>query len=157
MATVLIGLGSNLGNRQRYLKEALNRLSRLPLIKLKAASGWIETAPMGGPPQGKYLNGVAQMETPLIPLELLHLLQAIEQQMGRPQKRVQWGPRVIDLDLLSYGDLILKGKTLTLPHPRMHQRPFVLIPLSQLSPRWRHPIFKLTAKQLLTKTHANRP
>ncbi len=149
MATAFIGLGSNLGDRETYLTWALERLGSLPETRLIQASRWIETDPVGGPPQGGFLNGVAEIETGLQPRPLLDFLQQIEQALGRPPERIRWGPRVIDLDLLAYDDLRLQDPELTLPHPRMHARHFVLIPLAEIAPNWRHPELHKTAKELL--------
>ena len=86
-----------------------------------------------------FLNGVARIETSLKPKDLLERLQLIEEELGRPRERVQWGPRVIDLDLLDYDGLTLNLPGLELPHPRLRKRPFVLIPLAEIAPEWRHP------------------
>ncbi|MBI3332570.1 MAG: 2-amino-4-hydroxy-6-hydroxymethyldihydropteridine diphosphokinase [Candidatus Omnitrophica bacterium] len=139
MAIAFIGLGSNLGDRPRNLASAIDRLRRLPDTKVVQASGWIKTAPIGGPPQPVFLNGVVQLETGLSPRILFESLQQIERAMGRPHPHPRWGPRVIDLDLLAYGDLILEEPDLVIPHPRMHERPFVLIPLAEIAPAWIHP------------------
>ena len=159
MAIAFIGLGSNIGDREAHLASALEEIRRLPGTQLMKSSAWIETEPIGGPPQGKFLNGAAAIETGLPPETLLHYLQKIEQKLGRPLKRIPWGPRVIDLDLLTYKDLLLKTPELTLPHPRMQERPFVLIPLAEIAPTWRHPQLGKSAYQLLTQAavaHAHR-
>lgn len=148
MATAFVGLGSNLGNRALHLDRALLHLSRLPKTRLLARSRWHETAPMGGPPQGPYLNGVAQIETQLMPEELLAHLKELERALGRKPSEERWGPRVIDLDLLSCDDLILKTEALTLPHPHLHERLFVLDPLAEIAPGWIHPVLKKSARSL---------
>ena len=139
MATAFIGLGSNMGDRAGHLRAALERLAQLPQTRVIRCSSWHETAPVGGPPQGMFLNGVARIETSLKPKDLLERLQLIEEELGRPRERVQWGPRVIDLDLLDYDGLTLNLPGLELPHPRLRKRPFVLIPLAEIAPEWRHP------------------
>jgi len=139
MAVVFIGLGSNLGDRAENLRLALEKIGKLPKTHVIQSSTFHETEPVGGPPQGKFLNGVARIETFLKPIDLLERLQLIEEELGRPRERVLWGPRVIDLDLLDYDGLELKLPGLELPHPRMHERPFVLIPLAEIAPEWRHP------------------
>jgi len=158
MAIAFIGLGSNLGDREAYLRWAVERLTQLPETKLVQVSRLHETEPVGGPLQAMYLNGVAQIQTGLSPEKLLFYLQETEQALGRPRQRIHWGPRVIDLDLLSYNDLILETPQLILPHPRMHDRRFVLIPLAEIAPSWVHPRLQKTAQALLaTLEHANPP
>lgn len=149
----MIGLGSNLGNRNQNLNQAIDQIRLIPQTKLITVSRFHETDPVGGPPQEKFLNGAAILETALSPQDLLKGLLAIEQQMGRPASREKWGPRVIDLDLLSYGDQILHLPGLEIPHPRMAERPFVLIPLAEIAPEWKHPILKKTALELLRDAH----
>ena len=149
MATAFIGLGSNVGDREGTLKRAVERLRSVPETTVTAVSKWTETDPVGGPPQGTYFNGVVQIQTSLKPKTLLSYFQEIEQAFGRPESHVHWGPRVIDLDLLTYDDLVLEEPDLVLPHPRLHERPFVLIPLAQIAPTWRHPKLGKSAKELL--------
>jgi 2-amino-4-hydroxy-6-hydroxymethyldihydropteridine diphosphokinase len=142
-----VGLGSNLGDRALYLLEALSRLSRLPETRLRRVSPLYETDPVG-PPQPRYLNLVAEVETQLPPRELLQGLLAIEKALGR-ERRERWGPRTIDLDLLLYGELVLEEEGLEVPHPRLHQRAFVLVPLCDLVPQGRHPRLGRTFAELL--------
>ena len=157
MAIAFIGLGSNLGDRQRNLTTALERLGGLASTKLLQSSGWMETTPAGGPAQGMFLNGVARIETELAPQRLLSALQEIEQILGRPKIHPPLSPRVIDLDLLTYDQRILQEPDLILPHPRMHERIFVLSPLSEIAPDWSHPALKKSAAELLEiLVHANR-
>lgn len=158
MAFALVGLGSNLGDREAHLSRAVEELRLLPQTRLLALSSWLENPPVGGPPQGLFLNGVARIETELEPRPLLEKLQEIERKLGRLPGGVRWGPRIIDLDLLSYGDLLLDEPGLTLPHPRMHERRFVLTLLVTIAPDWRHPRLGTTAAQLLrTLDDADRP
>ena len=133
MATAYIALGSNLDDREAALKLALRKIGELPKSRVVKISTFHETEPAGGPPQGKFLNAAAELESGLEPLELLRLLQKIEREMGRPEEHERWGPRVIDLDLLTYDDLVLNTPELILPHPRMQERPFVMIPLDQIT------------------------
>jgi 2-amino-4-hydroxy-6-hydroxymethyldihydropteridine diphosphokinase len=129
-----IGLGSNLGNPGGRLKEALQKLEDAAGIELRKISGFYRTAPWGKLDQGDFLNAVAMVETELQPGELLDVLLQIEQQMGRDRSTGRWGPRCIDLDLLTYDDLVMKSPCLEIPHPRMHLRAFVLRPLLELDP-----------------------
>jgi len=129
-----IGLGSNLGNTGAQLKEALLHLEDTPGIKLRKISGIYRTAPWGKLDQDDFLNAVAMVETELQAGELLDVLLQIEQRMGRDRSADRWGPRCIDLDLLTYDDLVMKSPSLELPHPRMHLRAFVLQPVLELDP-----------------------
>lgn len=156
MARVFIGLGSNLGDRELNSRNALEHLRRLPHTQVVRVSRWRETPPEGGPPQGPYLNGAAELHTELPPRDLLAGLQEIEKGLGRRRDGPRWGPREVDLDLLAYDDLILEEPDLTLPHPRLHLRRFVLEPLAEIAPDWRHPRLTLTARELL-EHHANPP
>ena len=129
-----IGLGSNLGKRGARLKEALLRMEGFAGIELRKISGLYRSAPWGKQDQDDFLNAVALAETELQAGELLDVLLQIEQQMGRDRSTGRWGARCIDLDLLSYDDLVMKSPSLELPHPRMHLRAFVLQPLLELDP-----------------------
>lgn len=139
MAVAFIGLGSNLGDRAENLRRALQKLDELPGTRVIQSSTFHETDPVGGPPQGKFLNAAARLETELEPHGLLHSLQKIEREMGRPAEHERWGPRVIDLDLLTYNNLTLNTPELTLPHPRMRERNFVMIPLDEIENRPKNP------------------
>ncbi len=114
-------------------------------------SRWLETAPVGGPPQGQYLNGVVEIETDLHPPELLKHLQSIEQKLGRASHQARWGPRTVDLDIVAYGNEIVESEQLTLPHPRMHERSFVLLPMQELAPHWKHPKLGKSIDELLNR------
>lgn len=151
MAQAYIGLGSNLGDRAAYLKSATERISKLPKTKLIRCSTWHETEPVGGPPQDKFLNGAAKIETSLKPVDLLERLQQIETDLGRTAEREKWGPRVIDLDLLDYDGVALNLAGLQLPHPLLHERLFVLAPLAEIEPKWPHPVLQETAENLLSQ------
>jgi len=129
-----IGLGSNLGNPGAQLAKALAQLENTTGIVLVKVSGFYRTAPWGKPDQDDFVNAVAMLETGLHPGELLDILLQIEQQMGRDRSAGRWGPRCIDLDLLTYDDLVMKSPNLELPHPRMHLRAFVLRPVLELDP-----------------------
>ena len=129
-----IGLGSNLGEPGAQLTRALRRLQDTTGIELKKTSGLYRSAPWGKKDQDYFLNTVAMVETDLQPHELLEVLLHIEQQMGRDRSTGRWGPRCIDLDLLTYENQVLESPALELPHPRMHLRAFVLQPLLELDP-----------------------
>jgi 2-amino-4-hydroxy-6-hydroxymethyldihydropteridine diphosphokinase len=130
MAKCAIALGSNLGNSIETLEKSLKILDRTPGITLKATSSWFKTKPVG-PPQPDYINGCALLEVKQTPEELLVLLLAIELQFGRVRNE-RWQARTIDLDLLLYNDLILDSPNLQIPHPRMIERAFVLVPLAEI-------------------------
>lgn len=133
-----IGLGSNLGNSQATLEAALETLNRTPGITVKTRSSWYKTAPIG-PSQPDYLNACALLDVQLNPQELLKTLLAIEDEFGRVRKE-RWGARTLDLDLLLFDDLILETPELQIPHPRMTQRAFVLVPLAEIAPDWIEPV-----------------
>lgn len=128
-----IGLGSNIGDRLFYLQQSLKLLAREPDIFLRASSRVYETAPVGGPPQGRFLNAACSLKTSLPPVLLLRRLLAVEQKLGR-ERRQRWGPRTVDLDLLIYGQVAMCTPALVLPHPRMLTRSFVLLPLLDIAP-----------------------
>ncbi|GAA5336281.1 MULTISPECIES: 2-amino-4-hydroxy-6-hydroxymethyldihydropteridine diphosphokinase [Thermus] len=148
-----VGLGSNLGDRAGYLLAAVSLLSRLPKTRLLRLSPVYETAPVG-PPQPPYLNLVAELDTGLDPRELLQALLEVERALGRERKE-RWGPRTIDLDLLLYGDLVLEEEGLQVPHPRLHERAFVLVPLLDLLPEGRHPVLGVRFAELLAALDAS--
>ncbi|WP_455385469.1 2-amino-4-hydroxy-6-hydroxymethyldihydropteridine diphosphokinase [Acidihalobacter prosperus] len=128
-----VGLGSNLEQPEEQLLRALEELSRLPGTRLSASSGLYRNPPMGPVPQPDYVNAVAALETGLSPLELLDGLQAIEQAHGRVRIE-RWGPRTLDLDLLLYAERVIDEPRLQVPHPGLHERPFVLYPLAEIAP-----------------------
>lgn len=145
---VYIGLGSNVGARERNLARALGKLRRVPGLRLIRVSHVYETSPFGGPPQRNFLNAVVSAACRSSPEDLLRSLERIEKRAGR-KKTVRWGPRVIDLDILLYGRLCRDSHRLQLPHPRLEERRFVLEPLSELAPRLVHPRVGKTMKRLL--------
>lgn len=144
-----IALGSNIGDSLRILEAAIETLAQTPGINLSAKSSWYKTKPVG-PPQPDYLNGCAILQVEMNPQILLETLLQIEQQFGRIRQE-RWGPRLLDLDLLLYDGLILDTPNLQIPHPRMTQRAFVLVPLTEIAPDWVEPISGNAIKDLVTK------
>lgn len=140
MVECAIALGSNLGNSLDILENSLTVLQQIPGITLQNTSSWYQTKPVGTPtPQPDYLNGCALLSVDQTPEELLTILQAVEIQFGRVDKgKLQ--PRTIDLDLLLYDNLILNLPYLTIPHPRMTERAFVLVPLAEIASDWIEPL-----------------
>jgi len=132
MVICYLGIGSNLGNRRKNIKLAIQKISALKYTEVIKSSRMIETEPVGGPVgQGKFLNAALKIRTSLSPLILLKKLKSIEKQLGR-EKTVRNGPRTIDLDILFYGDRIINSKNLTIPHPRVFEREFVIKPLLEI-------------------------
>jgi 2-amino-4-hydroxy-6-hydroxymethyldihydropteridine diphosphokinase len=144
-----IGLGSNLGDSRSILDSAIDRLQIHPQIEVIAVSSWYLTAPIG-PPQPDYLNGCATLQTILEPLDLLNILHTIEAEFGRVRQEV-WGARTLDLDLLLYDCLIIDLPTLQIPHPRMLERTFVLLPLAEIAPDWVEPRSEESIAHLLDR------
>lgn len=150
--TAYIALGSNLGDRHAMIRSALTSLRATPGVEVIAVSRIIETAPVGGPGQGAYLNAAAELRTTLSPRDLLNTCLSIERAHGRDRASAQhWGPRVLDIDLLLYGGRIIDEPGLCVPHPRMLERRFVLAPLAEIAPAAMHPIEGLTIESLLDR------
>lgn len=157
MTSAFLALGSNLGDRQRFLDDAILRLRALPGLSIQRVSDYYETAPVGGPAEsGAYLNGVVEAFTSLSPDELLQAMFAVERQLGRVRSEPN-APRTIDLDLLLYGDLVRTSPDPILPHPRLHQRRFVLQPLADLAPELIHPTLKQAMRDLLASLPSDEP
>ena len=148
-AGVFIGLGSNLGDRRANLADALDRIRKLPGARIVKESSFYESEPHGDA-KTWFVNGVIEIETELAPEALLKKLKAIESAMGRKRvKGKRWGSRIIDLDILFYGTLVVKKRTLKVPHTELANRRFVLLPLSELAPQLVHPVLQVTVSDLL--------
>ncbi len=150
MHLAYIGFGSNIGDRLSYIQNAINSLSEVEEIALKQISSLYKTAPVGYETQADFLNGIVAINTCLAPHNLLYTLKDIETTVGR-QHCTRWGPREIDMDVLIYGDLILRTPDLVIPHPEMHLRRFVLAPLAEIAPDLVHPVFKESIQTLLSR------
>jgi 2-amino-4-hydroxy-6-hydroxymethyldihydropteridine diphosphokinase len=147
MAIVYIGIGSNLGNREDNCKKAIGLLLENG-ITVTRLSSMIETEPWGVTDQQEFVNAAVETHTDMGPEELLAVLKKIESDMGRlPSAR--WGPRLVDLDILFYDDLVIKTDDLEIPHPYIKERDFVLKPLAEIAPEKMHPVFKKSVKELL--------
>lgn len=144
---VYLSCGSNMGDRKRHLDEATEALRADDKCRLRKISRWIETKPYGGVEQEDFLNGAMELETLYTPEMLLEKLHEIEQAHGR-ERKVHWGPRTLDLDLLLYEDLIMDTQELTIPHIDMHNRRFVLEPLVEIAPYAEHPVLHKCARQM---------
>ena len=146
MALAYVALGSNLGDRAGNLHAAIERLGALGTVE--AVSPFVDTAPVGYTDQPRFLNAAVRLRTELAPRDLLDSLLAVEAALGRV-RTIRWGPRTIDLDLLLYDDRVVDEPGLMVPHPRLHERRFVLEPLAAIAPDLVHPILQKTMRELL--------
>lgn len=145
-----LSVGSNMGDRKKYLEDGIEALKAHPLIKQVKVSELIETAPYGGVEQADFLNAAIGLETLMEPEELLEALHNIENSAGR-ERILRWGPRTLDLDILFFDQLVYESDTLVIPHPDLHNREFVLKPLSTIAPNYRHPLLGMTVSQELAE------
>ena len=148
--TAYIAMGSNMGDREKYIKDAVKLLDSVRGCTVKRVSDLIETPPYGVTDQDDFLNGCLELETFLTPRELLGELNRIEAEAGR-ERIVHWGPRTLDLDIIFYDDITVQEKDLCIPHVEMHKRKFVLEPLAQIAPYKRHPVYGKTVTEMLAE------
>lgn len=154
MAICYIGVGSNLGDREGMIDLALRRLEENQFVTLHQRSPVYETEPVGYLPQARFLNAVLEVETDFPPEALFRELMQVERYTGR-ERVARNGPRTLDLDLLAYGNWVLSKTDLTLPHPRLHERMFVLQPFADVNPNWIHPRLQKSVKELLANLVRN--
>ena len=151
----LVAFGSNLGDKEKFIDEAIEALSNLPQINIVAISDKIVTEPYGNVEQDVFLNGVMKIETLLPADELLQILQKVEEHAGR-ERKIHWGPRTLDLDIIFYDDDIISEDDLIVPHPDMKNRDFVLKPLMQIAPYKLHPVYRKTISDMYTELMAKK-
>jgi 2-amino-4-hydroxy-6-hydroxymethyldihydropteridine diphosphokinase len=148
LAKAYLSLGSNLGNKLRFLKEAISKIEESDKITINRISSVYETQPVGYENQDWFLNLVVEIKTSLVPQDLLEYTLSVEDQMGR-KREIKRGPRNIDIDILLYDNQTIQSNHLTLPHPRMHERRFVLLPLAEIAPKLLHPQLMKNIEELL--------
>ncbi len=155
MAEVFIGFGSNLGDRLNNIRQALQMLNDHPKISVAKVSTLYETEPVEMKSSHKFLNGVAKIQTVLLPLKLASFLDEVEEKLGRPQnEKGQKLDRTLDLDILFYNDLIFSVPGLTVPHPQAHRRKFVLLPMLEIAPDFEHPYHKVPLNEMLASLNS---
>ena len=146
--TVYLALGSNMGDKKQFLENAVKALDTWKGCRMEEVSSWIATAPYGVTEQDEFLNGCLKLRTLLTPEELLQVLHKIELDAGR-ERKIHWGPRTLDLDIIFYDDLIVETETLCIPHVEMHKREFVLRPLHEIAPYKHHPCNGKNVREML--------
>ncbi len=148
MTIVYLAIGTNIGDREENYNKAMQSLAGIKGIRILKESSRYLTRPVGGPKQRDYLNGIVKIETELTAHQVLREIKNIEKEMGRKKETELNRPRIIDLDIVLFGDEIITGPDLLVPHPRMHERGFVLKGLSEIAPGFLHPVLKKTIKEL---------
>lgn len=151
--TTYIALGSNIGDSETYLNEAVEKIGQIPTCTVEKVSSYLVTEPYGVTDQPDFLNACLKMRTLLYPEELLKELNRIEKEAGR-ERIIHWGPRTLDLDILLYDDIVLEEDDLCIPHVEMHKRSFVLEPLAEIAPYKRHPVYGKTVREMLEEIQA---
>ena len=151
--TTYIALGSNTGDSETYLNEAVEKIGQIPTCTVEKVSSYLVTEPYGVTDQPDFLNACLKMRTLLYPEELLKELNRIEKEAGR-ERIIHWGPRTLDLDILLYDDIVLEEDDLCIPHVEMHKRSFVLEPLAEIAPYKRHPVYGKTVREMLEEIQA---
>ena len=151
--TTYIALGSNIGDSETYLNEAVEKIGQIPTCTVEKVSSYLVTEPYGVTDQPDFLNACLKMRTLLYPEELLKELNRIEKEAGR-ERIIHWGPRTLDLDILLYDDIVLEEDDLYIPHVEMHKRSFVLEPLAEIAPYKRHPVYGKTVREMLEEIQA---
>lgn len=150
MEAAAVGIGSNIGDSLRICMDAVDLLQKHPSVHILRASSYYRTKPVGFTEQDWFVNAAVLCETALGPEDFLEVLLELEQQFGR-ERKIKWGPRTLDLDLLFYGSRQIDREKLKLPHPLLHERLFVLAPLAEIEPDWVHPGLGLTVRQMLAR------
>jgi len=153
VATVFLGLGSNVGDREEYIEQAIFLLDKNPNLQMVKHSSNYETEPEGGGSQPPFINAVVQAKCTLSPHKLLELCQEIEATLGR-EREIEWGPRTIDIDILLYEGEIISDDKLQIPHPLMHERMFVLKPMREIAPNLMHPVLEKSIESLYDERKA---
>jgi len=152
---VLLAFGANLGDPRSQILDAWNRIGRIPGVRCQSLSSLHLTKPVGGPEnQPDYLNGAGLVDTTLLPEQFLDEIMEIERVMGR-KRTEHWGPRIIDIDILLFGDLVIQTERLTIPHPRMHERSFALDPAAEIAPEMIHPILGKSVFEMRKSTRGS--
>lgn len=151
--TTYIALGSNIGDSETYLNEAVEKIGQIPTCTVEKVSSYLVTEPYGVTDQPDFLNACLKLRTLLYPEELLKELNRIEKEAGR-ERIIHWGPRTLDLDIMLYDDIVLEEDDLCIPHVEMHKRSFVLEPLAEIAPYKRHPVYGKTVREMLEEIQA---